>query len=57
MRPPYRHWPIRRCDLVLTISGLRFTREQQAPEALGALRKAMIEKWWPFIRELGIRAE
>jgi hypothetical protein len=41
----------------LTISGLRFTREQQAPEALGAPQKAMIEKWWPFIRELGIRAE
>jgi tripartite-type tricarboxylate transporter receptor subunit TctC len=34
-----------------------FPREQQTPEALGALVKADAEKWWPFIRELGIKAE
>jgi tripartite-type tricarboxylate transporter receptor subunit TctC len=34
-----------------------FPREQQTPEALGALVKADAEKWWPVIRELGIRAE
>jgi tripartite-type tricarboxylate transporter receptor subunit TctC len=32
-------------------------REQQTPEALGAFQKAEIEKWWPMIKELGIRAE
>jgi tripartite-type tricarboxylate transporter receptor subunit TctC len=32
-------------------------REQQTPEALGALVKADAEKWWPIIKELGIRAE
>jgi tripartite-type tricarboxylate transporter receptor subunit TctC len=34
-----------------------FRREQQTPEALSALQKAQIEKWWPLIKELGIRAE
>jgi tripartite-type tricarboxylate transporter receptor subunit TctC len=34
-----------------------FPRERQTPEALGALQKADIEKWWPIIKELGIRAE
>jgi hypothetical protein len=32
-------------------------REQQTPEALGALVKGDAEKWWPIIKELGIRAE
>jgi len=32
-------------------------REEQTPEALRALQKADIEKWWPIIREAGIRAQ
>jgi tripartite-type tricarboxylate transporter receptor subunit TctC len=32
-------------------------REQQTPEALGALVKADAEKWWPIIKEFGIKAE
>jgi tripartite-type tricarboxylate transporter receptor subunit TctC len=32
-------------------------REQQTPEALRALQKAEIEKWWPIIKEAGIKAE
>jgi tripartite-type tricarboxylate transporter receptor subunit TctC len=31
--------------------------ERQTPEALGALVKADAEKWWPLIKEFGIRAE
>jgi tripartite-type tricarboxylate transporter receptor subunit TctC len=31
--------------------------EQQAPEALGALHKAEIEKWWPIIKAADIAAE
>jgi tripartite-type tricarboxylate transporter receptor subunit TctC len=31
-----------------------FPREQQTPEALGALVKADAEKWWPIIKALGI---
>jgi len=30
---------------------------RQTPEALGALQKADAEKWWPIIKELGIKAE
>jgi tripartite-type tricarboxylate transporter receptor subunit TctC len=32
-------------------------RERQTPEALSALVKAAAEKWWPLIKEFGIKAE
>ena len=34
-----------------------FPREQQNPQALAALQKAEIEKWWPIIKAAGIKAE
>jgi tripartite-type tricarboxylate transporter receptor subunit TctC len=34
-----------------------YPRERQTPEALAALRKADAEKWWPLIKELGIKPE
>ena len=34
-----------------------FAQDQQTPEALGALVKADAEKWWPIIKEFGIKAE
>jgi tripartite-type tricarboxylate transporter receptor subunit TctC len=32
-------------------------REQQTPQALGALQRAEAEKWWPIIKAANIRAE
>ena len=34
-----------------------YPRERQTPEALNTLRKADAEKWWPIIKELGIKPE
>jgi tripartite-type tricarboxylate transporter receptor subunit TctC len=36
---------------------LVFPREQQTPQALAAFQKAEIAKWWPIIREAGIKPE
>jgi tripartite-type tricarboxylate transporter receptor subunit TctC len=32
-------------------------RAQQTPEALGALQRAEIAKWWPIIRAANVKAE
>jgi tripartite-type tricarboxylate transporter receptor subunit TctC len=32
-------------------------RDHQMPEALGALQRAEIEKWWPIIKAAGIKAD
>jgi tripartite-type tricarboxylate transporter receptor subunit TctC len=34
-----------------------FPREQQTPDALAAFHKSEIEKWWPIVRDAGIKAE
>jgi tripartite-type tricarboxylate transporter receptor subunit TctC len=34
-----------------------FPRELQTPDALAAMQKADAQKWWPIIKELGIKAE
>jgi tripartite-type tricarboxylate transporter receptor subunit TctC len=34
-----------------------FSHEQQTPEALAALQKAEIEKWWPIIKAANIKGE
>ena len=33
-----------------------FPRQQQTPEALAAYQKAEIEKWWPILKEAGVKA-
>jgi tripartite-type tricarboxylate transporter receptor subunit TctC len=40
-----------------TIGQEIFPHEQQTPEALGALQKSEIEKWWPIIKAADIKAE
>ena len=32
-------------------------REQQTPEALAALNKADIEKWWPIVKAANVKVE
>jgi tripartite-type tricarboxylate transporter receptor subunit TctC len=39
------------------LGGEIFPRDRQTPEALGALVTADAEKWWPMIKEFGIKAE
>jgi tripartite-type tricarboxylate transporter receptor subunit TctC len=34
-----------------------FPRDQQTPEALRALQRAEIEKWWPIIKAANIKTE
>jgi len=34
-----------------------YPRQKQTPEALAAVQKADIEKWWPIIKDHGIKAE
>jgi tripartite-type tricarboxylate transporter receptor subunit TctC len=34
-----------------------FPRERQTPEALDALERADAAKWWPIIKEFGIKGE
>jgi len=34
-----------------------YPRKEQTPEALAAVQKADIEKWWPIIKAAGIKAE
>jgi tripartite-type tricarboxylate transporter receptor subunit TctC len=34
-----------------------FPRERQTPEALAALQRTDAEKWWPIIKELGLKPE
>jgi tripartite-type tricarboxylate transporter receptor subunit TctC len=34
-----------------------FPLEKQTPEALGALVKADADKWWPVMKQFGIKAE
>jgi tripartite-type tricarboxylate transporter receptor subunit TctC len=34
-----------------------FPRERQTPEALGALVRADVGKWWPVIKQAGLKAE
>jgi tripartite-type tricarboxylate transporter receptor subunit TctC len=34
-----------------------FPVERQTPDTLGAVQKADAEKWWPLIKEFGVKAD
>jgi tripartite-type tricarboxylate transporter receptor subunit TctC len=40
-----------------TLGPVIVPREQQTPEALAALQKAEIEKWWPIIKAANVKGE
>jgi tripartite-type tricarboxylate transporter receptor subunit TctC len=44
---------VRFADLSLDVP----SPDQQTPQALGALQRAEIDKWWPIIKAAGIKAE
>jgi hypothetical protein len=57
MPPQWMWWTTRRCARLADL-GVQFPpREKDTPEALGAFQKAEIKKWWPIIKEFGIKAE
>ena len=54
----WMRWPIRPCASGSPMSGYEIVpREQQTPEALGAFQRAEIERWWPILKEAGIKVE
>ena len=34
-----------------------FPREEQTPDKLASLQRSAIEKWWPIIKQAGIKAD
>jgi hypothetical protein len=40
----------------MTACGI-WAREQQTPETLRAFHRAEIEKWWPLLKEAGVKPE
>ena len=44
-------------ERLITLGFEIFPHDQQTPDALAALQKAEIEKWWPIIKAAGIRGE
>jgi tripartite-type tricarboxylate transporter receptor subunit TctC len=42
---------------VINLGDEIFPGERQTPETLAALQRADAERWWPIIKELGIKAE
>jgi hypothetical protein len=55
--PPGPRPPKMAPDYLTVVDRVKVPRERQTPEALVAMQKADAEKWWPLIKELGIKAE
>ena len=53
LRPDVVLLDVRLADM----GGEIYPRAEQTPEALRALQKAEIEKWWPIIKAAGIKGE
>jgi hypothetical protein len=56
-RPSTYHFETTNAVSAVGLAQEIFPPEQQTPQALAALQKTEIAKWWPIIKAAGIKGE